>query len=60
MAGSEANGDATAPSIKVKALNYSFPDGSNGLYNVNLELPPGSRTLLIGGMYPTRPYLARG
>jgi len=38
-----------APSIDVKNLSYRFPDGSNGLKEVFLQLPPGSRTLLIGG-----------
>jgi CCR4-NOT complex subunit CAF16 len=38
-----------APSIDVKNLSYKFPDGSNGLKEVFLDLPPGSRTLLIGG-----------
>jgi len=37
-----------APSIDVKSLSYTYPDGSNGLKNVTLDLPPGSRTLLIG------------
>ncbi|KAF9739019.1 hypothetical protein PMIN06_010975 [Paraphaeosphaeria minitans] len=37
-----------APNIDVKNLSYAFPDGSNGLKDVFLELPPGSRTLLIG------------
>jgi CCR4-NOT complex subunit CAF16 len=37
-----------APSISVRNLSYSFPDSSLGLENVVLELPPGSRTLLIG------------
>ena len=37
-----------APSIEVKSLSYSFPDGSDGLRNVILDLPSGSRTLLIG------------
>ncbi|MCJ1367718.1 CCR4-NOT regulatory complex component [Acarospora aff. strigata] len=37
-----------APSIEVKGLNYAFPDGSSGLRDVILDLPPGSRTLLIG------------
>lgn len=36
-------------SIKVKHLSYSFQDGSPGLQNVLLDLPQGSRTLLIGG-----------
>ncbi len=39
------------PSIEVKSLSYAFPDGSSGLQNVILSLPPGSRTLLIGGTY---------
>ncbi|EON63955.1 ABC transporter [Coniosporium apollinis CBS 100218] len=37
-----------APSIDVKNLSYLFPDGSSGLKDVILDLPPGSRTLLIG------------
>ncbi|KAF2127010.1 ABC transporter-like protein [Dothidotthia symphoricarpi CBS 119687] len=37
-----------APSIDVKKLTYLFPDGSSGLKEVFLDLPPGSRTLLIG------------
>lgn len=37
-----------APSIEVKDLSYAFPDGSSGLRDVFLALPPGSRTLLIG------------
>jgi CCR4-NOT complex subunit CAF16 len=39
----------SAPSIDVKSLSYAFPDGSSGLRDVILNLPPGSRTLLIGG-----------
>jgi CCR4-NOT complex subunit CAF16 len=38
-----------APSIDVKNLSYKFVDGSTGLQDVFLDLPPGSRTLLIGG-----------
>lgn len=38
------------PRIVVNGLSYRFQDGSPGLENVNLDLPPGSRTLLIGGM----------
>lgn len=41
-----------APSIDVKNLSYAFPDGTSGLKEVFLDLPPGSRTLLIGGMKP--------
>lgn len=37
-----------APSIDVKDLSYKFPNDTTGLYNVFLDLPPGSRTLLIG------------
>ncbi|KAL2037004.1 hypothetical protein N7G274_010289 [Stereocaulon virgatum] len=37
-----------APSIEVQSLSYAFPDGSSGLQNIILSLPPGSRTLLIG------------
>lgn len=42
---------AEAPSIHIKDLTYNFPDGSAGLQDINVDLPPGSRTLLIGGMY---------
>jgi CCR4-NOT complex subunit CAF16 len=38
------------PSIDVNNLSYAFPDGSTGLKGVSLHLPPGSRTLLIGGL----------
>lgn len=37
------------PSINVQNLSYKFQDGSEGLEDVLLSLPPGSRTLLIGG-----------
>jgi hypothetical protein len=41
------------PSIAVKDLSYKFQDGSEGLEHVTLDLPAGSRTLLIGGTsYP--------
>ncbi|KAL5337086.1 P-loop containing nucleoside triphosphate hydrolase protein [Aspergillus crustosus] len=36
------------PDIHVQSLSYNFQDGSPGLTNVNLYLPAGSRTLLIG------------
>ncbi|MCJ1406415.1 CCR4-NOT regulatory complex component [Ptychographa xylographoides] len=36
------------PYIDVKSLSYAFPDGSSGLKDVILNLPPSSRTLLIG------------
>jgi hypothetical protein len=48
MADQAVNKDI-APSIDVKSLSYLFPDGSSGLKDVFLDLPPGSRTLLIGG-----------
>jgi CCR4-NOT complex subunit CAF16 len=44
-----------APSVDVKDLSYEFPDGSSGLRDVLLHLPPGSRTLLIGGSVPSFP-----
>jgi CCR4-NOT complex subunit CAF16 len=49
---SQTNGKEIAPSIDVKSLSYAFPDGSSGLTEVFLNLPPGSRTLLIGGDLP--------
>lgn len=45
------NPNQREPSITVQNLSYKFQDGSPGLNNVNLNLPPGSRTLLIGGKY---------
>lgn len=42
--------DEQPPSIETRALSYAFPDGSTGLKNVTLDLPPGSRALLIGGI----------
>jgi hypothetical protein len=38
-----------APTIATKDLTFAFPDGSSGLEHVSLDLPAGSRTLLIGG-----------
>ncbi|KAL1959992.1 hypothetical protein VTO42DRAFT_660 [Malbranchea cinnamomea] len=40
--------DSPDSSIHVKGLNYTFPDGSIGLRDISLDLPLGSRTLLIG------------
>ncbi|KAJ5731658.1 uncharacterized protein N7483_006166 [Penicillium malachiteum] len=40
--------DIQSPSIEVQNLSYKFQDGSDGLENVLLSLPSGSRTLLIG------------
>ncbi|KUI71265.1 hypothetical protein VM1G_07312 [Cytospora mali] len=37
-----------APSIEVNNLTYSFTDASLGVHDINLSLPPRSRTLLIG------------
>ncbi|KAI9786924.1 MAG: CCR4-NOT regulatory complex component [Geoglossum umbratile] len=37
-----------APSIEVRGLSYKFADGTAGLQNITLDLPPGCRTLLIG------------
>ncbi|KAF4303108.1 putative abc protein [Botryosphaeria dothidea] len=48
MSGSSSQTNGIAPSIGVKNLSYKFPDGSSGLRDVILDLPPGSRTLLIG------------
>lgn len=36
------------PSIKVTDLTYKFQDRSTGVSHITLDLPPGSRTLLIG------------
>lgn len=44
-----AESDSTIPSIEVRNLSYKFQDGSDGLENVSMSLPAGSRTLLIGG-----------
>ncbi|KAJ6088600.1 hypothetical protein N7486_009861 [Penicillium sp. IBT 16267x] len=43
-----ADSAADSPSIEIQNLSYKFQDGSAGLDNVLLSLPPGSRTLLIG------------
>ncbi|OCK85650.1 P-loop containing nucleoside triphosphate hydrolase protein [Lepidopterella palustris CBS 459.81] len=48
MSGQNTAKGEIAPSIDVTNLSYAFPDGSNGLKEVFLHLPPGSRTLLIG------------
>lgn len=42
--------DQLPPTIGVKDLTFAFPDGTTGLKNISLDLPGGSRTLLIGGM----------
>lgn len=43
--------ERAAPTVGVSELTFAFPDGSTGLQKVTLDLPAGSRTLLIGGMY---------
>ncbi|KAI9810975.1 MAG: CCR4-NOT regulatory complex component [Pycnora praestabilis] len=48
MGGTNGASKELAPSIDVKGLKYAFPDGSSGLKDVMINLPPGSRTLLIG------------
>ncbi|KJR84785.1 CCR4-NOT complex subunit CAF16 [Sporothrix schenckii 1099-18] len=37
-----------SPVIQTKGLTYSFPDFSTGISDITLDLPAGSRTLLIG------------
>ncbi|EMC97809.1 hypothetical protein BAUCODRAFT_104610 [Baudoinia panamericana UAMH 10762] len=39
---------ATGPTIEVKNLSFTFPDSTSGLLDIALDLPGGSRTLLIG------------
>ncbi|RGP62176.1 atpase [Fusarium sporotrichioides] len=36
------------PRVEVNKLSYTFPDYSTGVNNITLDLPPRSRTLLIG------------
>ncbi|KAM0558548.1 hypothetical protein ACHAPJ_004743 [Fusarium lateritium] len=36
------------PRVEVNNLSYTFPDYSTGIKNITLDLPPRSRTLLIG------------
>lgn len=36
------------PQVVVNNLSYTFPDYSTGIRNISVDLPPGSRTLLIG------------
>lgn len=48
-----ANGtSASEHDIKVNKLSYKFQDGSYGLTDIILDLPAGSRTLLVGGEFP--------
>lgn len=37
-----------APTVEVNDLSYTFPDYSTGIRNISIDLPPRSRTLLIG------------
>ncbi|KAK5738957.1 CCR4-NOT regulatory complex component [Elasticomyces elasticus] len=37
-----------SPTINVKNLTFTFPDSTTGLTDIALDLPAGSRTLLIG------------
>ena len=46
-----AQSNQKEPSIVAKGLTYRFQNGAPGLNNVNLDLPSGSRTLLIGGKH---------
>lgn len=39
---------AQPPRVQVTDLSYTFPDYSTGIRNISLDLPPRSRTLLIG------------
>lgn len=48
------NSSLEPPSIVVKDLSYKFQDGTPGLVDINLDLPAGSRTLLIGGRLKQR------
>ncbi|KAK9480450.1 P-loop containing nucleoside triphosphate hydrolase protein [Lipomyces japonicus] len=38
----------TTAAFDVKGLTYAFPDSTVGLQDVNIDLPSGSRTLLVG------------
>lgn len=49
MAATNSSTSTGSPSIDAKGLSYKFQDGSYGLVDINLSLPAGSRTLLIGG-----------
>ena len=51
-----AQSNQKEPTISVRNLTYKFQNGAPGLNNVNVDLPAGSRTLLIGGRNP-KPYI---
>ncbi|KAK9447994.1 putative ABC transporter ATP-binding protein [Limtongia smithiae] len=40
--------ESTLPAIELRGLTYVFPNGVVGLHDLNLSLPPHSRTLMIG------------
>lgn len=48
MANSTSLQASPPPAIYTQNLHYTFPDSTSSLSNINLSLPPGSRTLLIG------------
>ncbi|KAH0559789.1 hypothetical protein GP486_003692 [Trichoglossum hirsutum] len=48
MAASYNGREGLATSIAVRGLGYKFADGTIGLQDITLDLPPGCRTLLIG------------
>ena len=50
MATSCDAGQQPAPSIEARGLSYRFADGTTGLKDITLDLPPRCRALLIGGM----------
>jgi alanine racemase len=35
--------------VVIEGVSYSFPDGTPGLKNINLEVPPGEIVAIIGG-----------
>ena len=51
MSNNDARSSSEGASIEVKHLSYAFQDGSSGLEDVVVDLPQGSRTLLIGGRW---------
>ncbi|KAH0543355.1 hypothetical protein FGG08_002311 [Glutinoglossum americanum] len=57
MAASYDAREELAPSIVVRDLNYRFADGTTGLENISLDLPPGCRTLLIGDTRSTNKFV---
>ncbi|GJN85981.1 CCR4-NOT regulatory complex component [Purpureocillium lilacinum] len=48
MASSSSSSSQKPPRVQVNNLSYTFPDYSTGVRNITLDLPPRSRTLLIG------------